>query len=1177
MDKSRARRANSPFNLGAGPNAVLQGNLVQCGIDNEGNVCTNIFNSPTGGGGFWPSGTTNQYIFNSGLQIAGINGPDAGPWSRDTVGALFFDATGFQAHGTSLSEAFDALNANDLARWPAEAFATDTSLFDAALIGSKTISDQDSWVRYWDGNPDKVSQRAHPMGIRVEQRSMAFNAPAGAEHTIFFIYRFTNVTNDAAFQQANEAKFGVSLPDAGWTIGNIYAAFAMDPDVTTHATDNFATGILPFSMGIAYHGRFVTDDFNFAARADLYAPPFFAGPGFVGVKYLKSPVDPATGREIGLTMFSNTTNGGTFPDPTGVKQLFRYLKGDVNTAAGDPPCTIPQSITRRLCALVQDLSDARMFQASGPFSLRAGESSTIVVAYTHGPPRRVPEFVANGTNVLRPGIPSRTPGAGGDTIRTIERMAGLITVPSAAIQTDAAGVTFIDESRLLVGPHIERGSLLANAKVAQAIFNNKFLLPRPPLSPPFTLVPGNNQVTVIWEPSPTDVNCTAASGGDPFFSIASNPSSPLFNPNYRRCDVEGYRIYRATGLSGAFDLIAQRDKTGTTFVDATGELDPNFVPEENVPFGTPVEHPLTGEIIQFPTGTRIRDAVTGAIIVTGSNTITLEDTGVPFVFTDNTVRNGITYRYIVTAFDVNSLASGTASLESPRQPQFVVPRTTGLAGTDAQSAVSLRGATRALVGDAPHPSIDASGRFSGPQPPTNGLRATDVQIALGSAVSPGQRVIARIDSVIPLTYNALYFLTLNGTDKVTLTCGGGECAGVRGNQVSDLLISTISTLPADTTKIVGQFTTTPKFSGAVEWELILGRPMQFSGMADWAGVEGAPFWSDPVPVAAGATAGGSRWFEGTNETLAHPTDDRLKHGALAGISQIGLFTPYVNFGAIGRRWYQAMMTIGRAADIAITWSGGNVTTVTDLTHDVAVPFKARPQASYGFIPDANADGKLDFTDIQRLNFQDAFGGFKITTAPDVPLVAQPVVLPTDYNGDGTTDGSGFALYINGEPYFFVGARPNNATWVYRSYNGQVLRAGTGYSFTPSAIRTPAVPGLTLSFTVTAAAELATRTDLKAVHTVPDPYYVRSAFELGQANKVLRFVNLPNQAVIRIYTLNGTLVRILEHNDVQGGGETSWDLRNRNNQFVASGVYFFVVEAPNGKTHTGKFTVVQFAR
>ena len=41
----------------------------------------------------------------------------------------------------------------------------------------------------------------------------------------------------------------------------------------------------------------------------------------------------------GLTMFSNTTNGPPFEDPLGVRQLFRYLKGDLSSAASDPATT----------------------------------------------------------------------------------------------------------------------------------------------------------------------------------------------------------------------------------------------------------------------------------------------------------------------------------------------------------------------------------------------------------------------------------------------------------------------------------------------------------------------------------------------------------------------------------------------------------------------------------------------------------------------------------------------------------------------------------------------------------------------------------------------------------------------------------------------------------------------
>jgi hypothetical protein len=107
--------------------------------------------------------------------------------------------------------------------------------------------------------------------------------------------------------------------------------------------------------------------------------------------------------------------------------------------------------------------------------------------------------------------------------------------------------------------------------------------------------------------------------------------------------------------------------------------------------------------------------------------------------------------------------------------------------------------------------------------------------------------------------------------------------------------------------------------------------------------------------------------------------------------------------------------------------------------------------------------------------------------------------------------------------------------------------------------------------VTSAGQLAN------VHTVPDPYYVTNALEQSPNSKKLRFVNMPSQAIVRIYTVSGILVQVLTLNDVTGGGEVEWNLRNRNNQFVASGVYFYQVETPDGKTKTGRFTVVNFAQ
>ena len=96
--------------------------------------------------------------------------------------------------------------------------------------------------------------------------------------------------------------------------------------------------------------------------------------------------------------------------------------------------------------------------------------------------------------------------------------------------------TVVTQDEFLTVP----GSLLRKAQTAQSVFDNRFLLPFAPERPEFFLVPGNNQVTVLWAPSPTE----DPANPDPFFAVASDVSQPLYDPNFRANDVEGYRIYR---------------------------------------------------------------------------------------------------------------------------------------------------------------------------------------------------------------------------------------------------------------------------------------------------------------------------------------------------------------------------------------------------------------------------------------------------------------------------------------------------------------------------------------------------------------------------------------------------------------------------------------------------------
>lgn len=89
--------------------------------------------------------------------------------------------------------------------------------------------------------------------------------------------------------------------------------------------------------------------------------------------------------------------------------------------------------------------------------------------------------------------------------------------------------------------------------------------------------------------------------------------------------------------------------------------------------------------------------------------------------------------------------------------------------------------------------------------------------------------------------------------------------------------------------------------------------------------------------------------------------------------------------------------------------------------------------------------------------------------------------------------------------------------------------------------------------------------LDRIRVVPNPYFNRSRYELSQFNRIVRFINLPEQCTIRIYNLGGDLVRTLQKTDPTSS-VLNWDLQTENNLPVASGVYIFHVDAPGvGRT------------
>jgi len=147
------------------------------------------------------------------------------------------------------------------------------------------------------------------------------------------------------------------------------------------------------------------------------------------------------------------------------------------------------------------------------------------------------------------------------------------------------------------------------------------------------------------------------------------------------------------------------------------------------------------------------------------------------------------------------------------------------------------------------------------------------------------------------------------------------------------------------------------------------------------------------------------------------------------------------------------------------------------------------------------------------------------------------------------------------------------TWFCPLLLGAVVGDPGTFTFEPG-VRPPAVPGLQravayqgATFDPTATSQAA----LDRVHTVPDRTTSPTALEFTQNTKVLKFVNMPSRA-IRADLLGER--RVGEGTDsgrCDRRGETTWNLRNRKHQFVASGVYFYHNRNAGWKSKIGRFT------
>jgi hypothetical protein len=107
-----------------------------------------------------------------------------------------------------------------------------------------------------------------------------------------------------------------------------------------------------------------------------------------------------------------------------------------------------------------------------------------------------------------------------------------------------------------------------------------------------------------------------------------------------------------------------------------------------------------------------------------------------------------------------------------------------------------------------------------------------------------------------------------------------------------------------------------------------------------------------------------------------------------------------------------------------------------------------------------------------------------------------------------------------------------------------------------------------------------KTDMNKIAVVPNPYVGAARWEpqrltsTGRGDRRIYFINLPQEATIRIYTISGDHVRTLYHISSLFDGQEPWDLKSDGQMDIAPGVYIYQVDAPGIGSRVDKFAIIK---
>ncbi|MBX7151376.1 hypothetical protein K1X84_07035 [bacterium] len=729
---------------------------------------------------------------------------------------------------------------------------------------------------------------------------------------------------------------------------------------------------------------------------------------------------------------------------------------------------------------------------------------------------------------------------------------------------------------------------------AQTIFNAGLVFPRAPAVPAMSVAAGDGKVDISW-------NNAAEYSVDNFGQLAGL-SGPAFSANYRSNDFQGYRVYKSlTGLSGSYDMIAEYDLIDGRVSQSNAFIDDNgYLRIEEVVFGT--------------------------------------DNGLKYSYTDHDVVNGRRYYYAVTSYDAQPYIGSTGSpvvgpggaaipgplglpitLETAQSANVtsVVPSPvrTSVAEAQVDSFVHVAGGSDGLieyeiVDYGAVTNTDITIEFY--KIPDSTLSGKDL-VGYGASTT-AYRVIKngiqvkfsnKLDN--PSTfYDANGDGIFNGTDEVLDDSYFATTIAVKDNDLSDEQFYIID-------GIMVKVYAPPAFFKSVEYQ---PGPQYTAANMDtawftghWDGQFGDQEYEDlgigdadhgftPYVVNYGGppnNAGGAEFNRNLRIVFSRNSAEWSYSYSTSGGS--GNMVNYVRVPfrvfevdpSDGNATPRQLNIVTRDRNTAGANSRGFGLYTGGFTNDPLDDGLGPQTRGYFFIDTTTYDlgaktghyGAL--AGGEKLNGVGLFAGHVYAVWTPAPRVISSLASTAM---DGVEWNEFCRTTIVGTSY---DATTQNTVYTQLPDEGTIEMI-VNHPYTSVDRYTLYTSGMN------AAPKATVKKSMKDIKVVPNPYYARATtYQSNLFNKTIKFMNLPDVATIKVFTVAGDLVTIINHNSTSNNdrrntnplnlagtvsaGYTSteqWNLKNEGGKFVASGMYIALIEAPGvGKT-TVKFAVIQEA-